>query len=157
MLFYWIEENRLAGGSCPLPRDLPRLQQQGFSTIVSLLADPRQQAYLEEEARALFRWFNVPMADHHTPDVEQLLSVHGALAPEAVDALTLVHCYAGIGRTGLVALSDLMAHGLSEAEATRRVDGWTGGAFSWEIRSRKDEVHRLLQDFLARWPPTPKP
>lgn len=156
MLFYWIEEDRLAGGSCPLPEDLPRLHEQGFDTIISLLADPRQRSYDLEEAKARFRRFNVPMADHQTPDLEQLLEVHEAL-PARGTHQTLVHCYAGIGRTGLVALSYLMAHGLPEAQATRRVDSWTGGAFSQEIRSRREEVRRLLWDFLARWPPAPDP
>ncbi|MFQ5920048.1 MAG: dual specificity protein phosphatase family protein [Thermoplasmata archaeon] len=149
MLFYWIDPGRVAGGSCPHPEDLPRLRRQGFDTLVSLLEDRGQRAYTEEEARAQFSWFSVPMADHQTPDLEQLLAVHERLQADGPGRRTLVHCYAGVGRTGLVALSYLLANGLSEAEAIRVVDDWTGGAFSSEIRSRRKEVRRLLRDFLA--------
>ncbi len=155
MHWYWIAPGRIAGGSCPRTEDLPRLLEQGFERILSLLEDPRQSRYDPEEARARFEWFNVAMKDHRTPDVTQLLKVHERLLDDP-SRPALVHCYAGIGRTGLVALSYLLANGLTEAEATRRVDGWTGGAFSWEIRPRREEVRRLLREFLARWPPTPK-
>ena len=151
MHWYWIEPGRLAGGSCPRPEDFASLQEQGFERILSLLEDPRQAAYDPEDARARFEWFNVPMTDHRTPDLAQLLEVHKRLRAHP-SRPALVHCYAGIGRTGLVALSYLMANGLSEAEAIRRVDDWTGGVFSWEVRSRRAEVRRLIQEFLARGP-----
>ncbi len=155
MRWYWIEPGRLAGGSCPRPDDWSSLQEQGIQRILSLLEDPRQAAYDPEDAKARFEWFSVPMTDHRTPDLAQLLEVHERLRAHP-SRPALVHCYAGIGRTGLVALSHLMAKGLPEVEATRQVDAWTGDAFSWEIRSRREEVRLLLRDFLARWPSTPK-
>ena len=155
MHWYWIEPGLLAGGSCPQSDDLPDLHDEGFERILSLLEDPRQAAYDLEEAKARFEWFNVPMTDHRTPDVAQLLEVHERLRTHP-SRPALVHCYAGIGRTGIMAMSYLMSKGLSEAESTRRVDAWTRDAFSWEIRSRREEVRLLLRDFLARWPATPK-
>ena len=155
MHWYWIEPDRLAGGSCPGPDDWPGLQDQGFERIFSLLEDPRQAAYDPAEVKARFEWVCVPMTDHRPPDLAQLLEVHELLRAHP-SRPALVHCYAGIGRTGLVALSHLMAKGLPEAEATRQVDAWTGDAFSWEIRFRREEVRLLIRDFLARWPSTPK-
>ena len=150
MHWYWIEPGRLAGGSCPASEDLPRLREAGFERILSLLEDERQLRYDPEEAQTQFEWYNVPMTDHWTPDIEQLLEVHRR-HQEAPSRPLLVHCYAGIGRTGLVALSYLMTQGLPEAEAARRVDEWTGGAFSWEVRSRRYEIRNLLRDFLTQW------
>ncbi|MFQ6013175.1 MAG: protein-tyrosine phosphatase family protein [Thermoplasmata archaeon] len=154
MLLYWIEEDRLAGGSCPFPEDLPRLQRRGFDTLVSLLEDPRQCAYDPEEAKTRFQWVNVPMADHRTPDVTQLLAVHERLTADPPPRRILVHCYAGIGRTGLVALSYLMARGLPEAEAARRVDGWTEAP----SRGRSRPAERRSGAFsVSSWPAGPPP
>jgi protein tyrosine phosphatase len=131
------------------------LQEEGFERILSLLEDSRQYAYDPKAAKGRFAWFNVPMRDHATPDLAQLFEVHGRLQ-EAPSSPVLVHCYAGIGRTGLVAVSYLMTKGLSKTEAIQRVDAWTGDAFSWEVRSRREAIHRLLQEFLDRWPASPK-
>jgi protein-tyrosine phosphatase len=91
------------------------------------------------------------MKDHATPEVTQLLEVHERLQ-ETPSSPALVHCFAGIGRTGLVAVSHLVTKGLSETEAIEQVDAWTGDMFSWEVRSRREEIHRLLREFQDRWP-----
>lgn len=152
--FYWIEEGRLAGGSCPSPEDLIRLGGEGFDAVISLLDDPRQSAYAPSEAAERLAWYAVPLRDHATPRLGQLVSFYDVLWSLPKDARVLVHCYAGIGRTGIVAASYLVWRSDSVDDALDRVDAWTDGLFRREVRGREGEVRDLLDRFRAVVPTT---
>ncbi|MFQ5838785.1 MAG: hypothetical protein ACE5HJ_08415 [Thermoplasmata archaeon] len=144
MILYWIERERLAGGSCPTPDELRRMKREGFDAIISLLDDMEQCAYSPEEAGSLLRWYNVPLRDHATPALGQLVEFYDILWALPRSYRVFFHCFAGIGRTGTVAASYLVLKGQEVDEAFNQVDGWTGGYFMAEISQRKDEVRRLM-------------
>ncbi len=136
----------MAGGSCPDGRDFHNLKGE-FDTLISLLDDERQYLYSPDEASALFRWHNVPMRDHATPSLGQLAELYDILWSLPESSKTLVHCLAGIGRTGTVAASYLVLKGLDVDEALERVAAWTGGYFVSELNPREAEVRDLLNRF----------
>ncbi len=143
---YWIEEGRLAGGSCPDVQNLESLAAE-FDVIISLLEDERQSLYAPEDAPRSMRWYNVPMRDHATPALGQLVAFYDILWGLSQDARVYVHCLAGIGRTGTVAASHLVWRRMGLDEALGRVSGWTEGLFEVEIQRREGEVRDLLERF----------
>lgn len=147
-LRYWIEEGRLAGGSCPNAEDLPGLEEE-FDAVISLVEDDRQYMYSPEDVRDGVRWINVPMTDHTTPSLGQLAEFYETFWGLPGTAKVFVHCLGGIGRTGTVAASYLMWRGRSLEAAFEQVDKWTQGFFSVEIRPRLDEVKYLMMRFKA--------
>lgn len=150
---YWIEKDSLAGGSCPTTGDLPRLQEAGFDVLISLLDDDGQADYRPGDVPPPLRWYNVPMRDHATPGLGQLAAFYDVLWSHPRPKRALVHCYAGIGRTGTVAASYLVWRGRSVDESVERVNDWTDGGFAREIRGREEEVRALLRRFRALFPP----
>jgi hypothetical protein len=152
---YSIEKGRLVGGSCPTPGDLKRLKREGFHAIISLLEEENQYAYSPAEAGRDFLWRNVPMRDHATPTLDQLMGFYDTLGELPESARVYVHCLAGIGRTGTVAASYLALRGWDLEEAYRQVNAWTGGYFLLEIGSRKEEVDLLISRFLESFSGSP--
>jgi len=87
-----------------------------------------------------------PIPDHSAPDDrEAFLTLARGLADrlEQGDAL-LVHCYAGIGRTGTLACCVLLALGLSRSEALATVDTCGAGPEG----SGQDELVRWVEQQL---------
>ncbi len=92
----------------------------------------------------------LPVRDYQGPDNDQ---VFRQMAVETSDRLrhgeaVLVHCGAGIGRTGMFAIGALMALGLSADEARRAVEA-TG---SKPERPAQEEALRRLGQYLADQP-----
>jgi protein-tyrosine phosphatase len=81
--------------------------------------------FAEQVARTSLRWLHVPIADMATPGTDALAAwraQRGALG----DALqrgdrVLVHCAAGLGRTGMLVARLLVDAGLASDEAIARV------------------------------------
>src|SRR5262249_53092306 len=90
------------------------------------------------------RW--LPIRDYHAPDDENAFR---ALVFEVANSLRqgqifLVHCGAGIGRTGMFAVGVLMALGFSSKEARNTV----GAAGSAPERMSQEEALRRFERFL---------
>lgn len=140
-----MKPDRVAVGPCPASSDLVSLRRS-FDVIISLL-EAGQGLYDPGGARSSFLWYNIPMKDHETPSVGQLLEVCEALWSLPRSSRAYIHCLAGIGRSGAVAAGLLILDGIGVEEAVERVDGWTGGLFSLEISSRRQEVLDVLERF----------
>lgn len=84
----------------------------------------------------------LPVCDYQGPDDDELFC---QLATQVADSLRngdgiLVHCGAGIGRTGMFTIAALMALGLSVHEARRRVE--TAGS-SPEVPAQEETIRRV--------------
>ncbi len=111
------------------PDFLDEAERVGLALTVCLTASeeiaalsPAYRAALDAEALP-GRWLHVPVRDFGVPGRQGLF---GAAVDEAVAALhradaVLLHCAAGIGRTGLAAACVLKRLGLPTADALQRV------------------------------------
>ncbi len=143
---WWIDEPRLLGSGNPTDRDLEELRRRGFTVLVSLLPEETQPPRydLRRAAGLGFARYNLPVEDFRPPTVEQLEQFVRLVSSMSPEARTVVHCEAGVGRTGTFAAAYWVAKGLTVAEAVARVRRARPGA----VETREQEA--VLRQFAAR-------
>ena len=135
-----------------LAADLARLRDvYRMGALVSLVEDLEGRvlglgALREETERAGFRLLRLPIVDAGTPtSVVALVDLVRAILDLASSGTNVVvHCRGGLGRTGLVVASCLIALGHGPAEAIRIVRAARPGAV--ETRGQAAFVTRLARD-----------
>jgi protein-tyrosine phosphatase len=141
MDLYWIDgpwQGKLA--IAPRPRgadwlkdDIAAWQRAGLNTAVSLLT-PEEEKHLDlrDEARAVpglgMMFISFPIPDREVPSSQ---TEFAALLDKIDRDLTagrnvILHCRAGIGRSGLVAACLLVMKGVSPEEAVKKVSAARG-------------------------------
>ena len=140
-IIHWIETGgRLRLGIMPRPSGASRLdstmvwlREQGVDVLVSLLTSDQVRALkLEDEAGACkragidFRAF--PIVDHSvpTPADPALSFARGLLGDLQAGRAVVVHCLAGIGRSGLLAATIMMMAGFERLDACDRITSARG-------------------------------
>jgi ADP-ribosyl-[dinitrogen reductase] hydrolase len=127
-----------------LGADLQAIRDWGASTIVSLLQQHEFEllGLPEFEARvaSAFRWLWLPIEDGGIPDAG-FEARWASAGPELRGRLTagervLVHCRAGLGRTGLVSARLLVEFGMTPLEALRAVRQARPGTVQTEAQER---------------------
>jgi atypical dual specificity phosphatase len=120
---WWIDEPCLLGSCNPTTRDLQELRARGFTLIVSLLEEdvqPPRYDVTRVEAMGYSRR-NIAVMDFHPPQIEQLAEFVDFLDGQPDGTKAIVHCHAGIGRTGSFAAAYWIAKGLSADEALEKI------------------------------------
>ncbi|MEP7286372.1 MAG: dual specificity protein phosphatase family protein [Chloroflexota bacterium] len=122
----WIEPGVLAASGIPINQaDLQSLRDQGVGAVVSFTEHPLTT--FREITPATFdtlglTYFHAPIDDGHPPDLEttrNVLSFIDAMTTQG--KATLVHCHAGIGRTGTMLHAYYVGRGISLDEAKKKV------------------------------------
>lgn len=144
--FSFIWEDRVAGSGHPgtgeeLEASLAALREEGVLAVLSLTEDPLEMGPIR---RFEMDYMHLPVDDFTAPTQEQI--------DEAVQFIdeqlehgrgALVHCRAGIGRTGTILACFLVSRGLSAPNAIRRVRRLRPG--SVEVYAQEMAVHRYAQ------------
>lgn len=122
--FRWILPGRLAGGGQPgllrpIERDLAFLREEGVRTLVMLTEKPLVLPADWSDAPVLVHF---PIDDMGIPTPRALVDVCRRIVDDAERGeAVLVHCRAGLGRTGTVLACCLVLMGRSAEEAIAEV------------------------------------
>lgn len=137
--FRWIIDGQMAGSARPeMAEHVHWMAANGVGAIVSATPMAREA---EHAARALgLELLSLPIEDYGIPTEAQVAEFL-AFTRACIDAgrPVLVHCMAGIGRTGTLCSLWLVQHGMSAEDALDRVGVESPGQRAllahWESRS----------------------
>ena len=128
--------------------DLMNWKAEGITAVVNLL-EISFKAIAEDEKNAGFRVLHSSVKDFNPPGLEQLNEIVDWISKE-IDSggKVVVHCYAGIGRTGTVLIAYLIKNGMDSLSASKKV--LSVGAFpqTAEQENIVDEYYRYTLETL---------
>ncbi|MBV1848726.1 protein-tyrosine phosphatase family protein [Catellatospora tritici] len=139
------------GRNVQLDADLAQLRAaHGVDVVVCALSEDELELLgLLGEAHAVrragMRFEHFPIGDHDVPEFAPYLALTARLAADVTaGAYVVAHCWAGIGRSGLLAGGVLIHLGLSAQQAMARLTE-ARGLPSPETRSQRDILVRLAE------------
>lgn len=161
--FTWVIPRRLAGMALPtsahrrraggkadpgadpaLEQDLMRLKELGVSTVVSLTREPLHGGTLDHCG---FSSMHIPVEDMTAPSPEQILQAVQYIDEQVEHGGVVVHCMAGIGRTGTVLAGYLVWQGSTPEAAIAEIRNSRPG--SVETFDQESSIFRFAESMTG--------
>ncbi len=144
---WWINRPRVLGSSNPTNDDLAQLRREGFDVLISLLREEEQATNYDvvDATEMGFTRHSLPVKDFDPPTVEQLMDFIGIMEELAEESKIIIHCQAGIGRTGTFAAAYYIAKGMPLGEAIEFVREARWHAI------QTSEQEAVLEEFAIRY------
>ena len=141
--FDWVVPDVL--GAMARPYDLnhafERLQERRVSVVVTLTETPLNMAFVEEFG---FEYHHIPVGNFRPPTQAQVAEfVEIVERAKAQGKRVVVHCLAGMGRTGTMAAAYLVSLGRSAAKAMAEIRRLRPGSI--ETPEQEDAVSEYEQ------------
>jgi protein tyrosine phosphatase (PTP) superfamily phosphohydrolase (DUF442 family) len=102
-------DERVWRSAAPSSRAFDDLSRAGVRTIVDLRAEDNIEVDTGRLARLGIRYVHLPIRDGQSPKADQVAAFLATVRHSS--GITLVHCGAGVGRTGAMAAAYLVASG----------------------------------------------
>ena len=151
----FVLEGRLAGMAAPdssregLRRVVSYLAEQGFGGIVSLTMRGLDERIVRE---AGLRSLHIPVVDFTAPSLEQMAALVTFVNEVTQQQRpTVIHCAAGIGRTGTALACYLVSDGATPEAAMERVRELRPGSIE---TADQEALVRRYGEWLATHPET---
>ena len=157
--FSWIIPRRLAGMALPttalrgragtatdpeLARDLTRLTELGVRTVVSLTREPLHRGTLDHCG---IHSLHIPVEDMTAPTPEQIHRAVRYIDEQIAQDGVVVHCLAGIGRTGTVLAGYLVWRGSTPEAAIAEIRNSRPG--SVETFDQESSIFRFAESMAG--------
>ena len=132
--FSWLINDKLAGSGMPTSSaELEWVIKTGVKSVVTMTEEPLPESWIKN-----IKYLHVPTEDLSAPDMEKIDNtvdyIHERIKNNEP---TMVHCAAGIGRTGTILACYLIKyHGLSTKDAIDKVRKERPGS----IQSESQEI-----------------
>ena len=131
-----VEGGRLTASGCPSKKKLPDLlASRGVTHVVTLLAEPRYKMVQDGCAAVEVAWTHVPLSGGRLAkpeDRENVTELWRAVAALRRGESVLVHCAAGMHRTGI------------SCYVTLRLAGWSAADAAEGVRAMREVTHEEL-------------
>ncbi len=135
--FGWLDDD-VAGSGRPMTLEQVRwIRERGIDVVISLTEEPLPSEWIGE---AGLIYHHEPIPDHSAPNPQQVKRIVERILEEIHRGRkVLIHCAAGLGRTGTILASYLVARrGLTAEEAInlvrQRRPGSIEPAQEWSVR-----------------------
>jgi atypical dual specificity phosphatase len=118
--FTWVDRPLLGAMARPESLgELAWLRKQGIDLLITLAETPPRREWINDAGLMLF---HVPVEDMEAPTQDQLDRCMSAIRRAHERKMgVVVHCSAGLGRTGVVVACYLVTKGMTAANAISRV------------------------------------
>jgi atypical dual specificity phosphatase len=145
--FRWICEGEFAISARPQGlSDLLWLRQSGIGAVVSVTMSTLSPSEFDECGLA---WLHLPVEDFTAPTLKQIQTFADFVDDQrTLGHATLVHCSAGLGRSGTMAACHLVARGLDAQQALDEVRSLRSGAVETEEQERA--IHTWAEHLRSR-------